>query len=84
MKRAVVLSLVLGILAPAFGQTSSVPYESNSDGPGPTFKSRQIAYSYRGTYSSIQNVNFRNFTFVGFDAAGKAAGDLTLKNGHYK
>jgi hypothetical protein len=84
MKWVAVVSLGLRLASSAFGQTSSVPYAFGSDGPGPTFESRQLAYSYPGTYSSIRNLNFRNFTFLNFDAVGEPAGDLTLKNGHYK
>ena len=64
------LSLITLILACAFGQTSRVPYASDSDGPGPTFTSK-IAESYLpGRYSAIQKVDFRNLK--------------PMKNGRYR
>jgi hypothetical protein len=53
-------ALVPLILANALGQTSSVPYASNSDGPGPTFASQMVTVILPGQYSSIRRVDFRN------------------------
>ncbi len=47
------------LLVSAFGQTSPVPYAPGSDGPGPTFGSENINFSYPGVYSSIRKVEFR-------------------------
>jgi hypothetical protein len=78
------LALLSILLASAFGQTSSVPYAPDSDGPGPTFRNRQVLHSYPGSFSSIRRVDFRNFRFFSFDEAGRPSGSFSLKNGHYK
>jgi hypothetical protein len=60
---------LLGLPA-LFSQTSLVPYAPNSDGPGPTFSNEIVAAAFRGRYSSIRKVDFRNLK--------------PLKNGHYR
>jgi hypothetical protein len=65
----VIAFLVCG-LAPAFSQTSHVPYASGSDGPGPTFTNETITDALPGKYSSIHKVDFRNLK--------------PLKNGRYQ
>ena len=67
-----------------FSQTSLVPYAPGTDGPGPTFTNDATGLSYPGSYSSIRNVDFRNFTFPASDRAAIPAGSFPLKNGHYK
>jgi hypothetical protein len=62
------------LLAGAFGQTSPVPYFVP-----PLFSNERFLHSYPGTYSSIRSVDFRNFTFFGFEPIG----GVSLKNGHY-
>ena len=69
------LAFTLILITGAFAQTSQVPYD-NFNG-GPTFENRQVSISYPDSYSSIQRVNFRNFTFHSND-------DIPLKNGRYK
>ena len=64
------LALIPVILACAFGQTSHVPYAANSDGPGPTFTSEIAESSFRGRYSTIHKVDFRNLK--------------PMKNGRYR
>lgn len=58
------------VVSNVFGQGSSVPYASNSDGPGPTFVNEIATSSFNGKYSSIRKVDFRNLK--------------PLKNGRYK
>lgn len=59
---AVILAIALLVLSQATlsSQTSSVPYAPNSDGPGPTFSSKTVLHSFRGAYSFIHTVDFRN------------------------
>jgi hypothetical protein len=78
------LALLFFLVSDTFSQKSPVPYAPNSDGPGPTFTSENVTLSYQGSYSSIRKVDFRNFMFPIFDQAGKPAGSLSFKNGHYK
>ena len=78
------LVLLLFLVAAAFGQTSRVPYAPGTDGPGPTFTNDTANLSCPGSYSSIRNVDFRNFTFPASDRAAIPAGSFSLKNGHYK
>jgi len=78
------LVLLLILVAAVFGQTSQVPYAPGTDGPGPTFTNETVNLSYPGSYSSIRNVDFRNFNFPILDQAGKPAGSFSLKDGHYK
>jgi len=75
---------LLILVAAVFGQTSQVPYAPGTDGPGPTFTNETVNLSYPGSYSSIRNVDFRNFNFPILDQAGKPAGSFSLKDGHYK
>jgi hypothetical protein len=72
MRQLALLSL---LLASAFGQTSPVPY---SGGPG--FSNERFLHSYPGTYSSIRKVDFRNFSFFGFEPIG----GVSLRNGRFK
>lgn len=51
--------LLLVFLATARAQSPPVPYEPNSDGPGPTFSISNDVDNFPGTYTSIRNVNFR-------------------------
>jgi len=81
MRRVALLFL---LVANAFGQKSPVPYALESDGPGPTFTSEDVSLSYQGSYSSIRNVDFRNLRVFVPDGAGKPAGSVLLKKGHYK
>ena len=78
------VTLLSVLLTAAFGQTSQVPYAAYGDGTGPTFSNSQAGQSYPGSYSSIRQVNFRNFRVPVFDAAGKPAGSISFKNGRYK
>jgi hypothetical protein len=78
------LALLSVLTAIASGQTSQFPYAPQSDGPGPTFASQNVSLSYRGSYSSIRKVDFRNFRFRSYVQAGKPAVSFSLKNGHYK
>jgi hypothetical protein len=75
------ITLLLILLAGAFGQTAPVPYAPNS---GPTYTNDQISHPYPGSYSSIRKVNFGTFRFLTFDKAGKPAGEFSLRNGHYR
>ena len=75
---------VLFFLAGAFGQTSRVPYAPDSDGPGPTFANENAGRSYPGSYSSIRQVDFRNFRYLLFGKSGKTTGSLLFKKGHYE
>jgi len=78
------LGLLFLLAANAFGQRSSVPYALDSDGPGPTFTSEHVSLSYQGSYPSIRSVDFQNFKVFILDQAGKPAGSILLKKGHYK
>jgi hypothetical protein len=60
------------------GQTSHVPYDPINGYP--SFTDQQLDYTYKGFYTSIRAVDFRNFTF----RAGVPGGPFTLKNGSYK
>ena len=82
MRRVALLFLLEA--AYALGQKSPVPYAQDSDGRGPTFTSEDVSLSYRGSYSSIRNVNFLNFRVFILDEAGKPAGSVLLKKGDYK
>jgi len=76
------LALFFPFLLPGlFGQTPAVPYDPIV---GPTFTNRQFRFQYPGSYPSLRNMNFRDFTFFqNFDAEGKPAGSVALKNGHF-
>jgi len=78
------LALLLFPIVAVFSQTSRVPYAPGTDGPGPTFTNDTTGLSYPGSYSSIRNVDFRNFNFPASDRAPTPAGSFSLKNGHYK
>ncbi len=68
----------------AFAQISTVPYASDSDGPGPTYVSLKQDSAFPGTYSSIRAVDFRNLRVPVFDAAGMLTETFAFKNGHYR
>jgi hypothetical protein len=72
------------LLANAFAQTLPVPYAPGTDGPGPTFSGQQVSYSYPGSFPSIRNVDFRNFRFPTFDAAGKSSESFLLRKGRFQ
>ena len=78
------LALLFLLVANAFSQKSQVLYAPNSDGAGPSFTIENASLSYRGSYSSIRKVDFRNFTLPLFDQDEKSTGRLSLNNGHYK
>jgi hypothetical protein len=59
-------------------QTSSVPYDPINGEP--TFMNKQVNYVYKGSYTSVRAVDFRNFTFT----FGGPEGQFSLKNGSYK
>lgn len=61
--------LALALEAGALGQVSTVPY---APGDGPSFASDLAVSTYRGSFSSIRAVDFRNLTVSGFP----------LRNGH--
>ena len=67
MRQATLLSIAL---ATAFGQTPPVPYSISGDGTGPTFTNEHVMDSYRGSYSSIRKLDFRNLKLRVLDAAG--------------
>src|SRR5579872_4620986 len=72
------------IVVSAFGQKSDVPYAPGSDGPGPTYTSKEVHDVYPGSFSSIRKIDFRNFKYLSFDDTGKVADSFALKKGHYK
>jgi hypothetical protein len=65
---------------------AATPSNSAADiAGGSTFTSRQVRFSYQDSYSSLRGIDFRDFTFFqNFDEEGKPAGNVSLKNGHYK
>jgi len=56
MRDLVLLGLVL--LPGLFGQRSPVPYDF-----GPAFPNKLVGFADPGDYSSVSNVDFRNFKF---------------------
>jgi hypothetical protein len=72
------------ILASAFGQKSDVPYAPNSDGPGPTFSDKKVDDLYPGSYRSLRRIDFRDFTFLNFDKAGRPSRGYALRKGHFQ
>ena len=72
------------ILAAAEEAISPVPYAPGSDGPGPTFTSKNLNFSFTGSYSSVHKVNFPNLRVPIFDAVGKPAGSISFKHGRFR
>ena len=72
------------ILATAFAQNSDVPYAPNSNGPGPTFSDERVNNLYPGSYRSLSNIDFRDFTYLDFDKAGRPSGRYALRKGHFQ
>jgi hypothetical protein len=73
------------MLTSVLGQISQVPYEYESG-----LTNKQLTYSYKGSFSSIRKIDFRNFDFYTFDENGNPLpgrdnkSETHLANGHYK
>jgi hypothetical protein len=72
------------VLAMAFGQTSDVPYSSDNGPGGLGFSNERILRAYPRSFSSIRDVDFRNFTFLSFDKTGKPSVEYNLTDGHFQ
>jgi hypothetical protein len=62
-------------------ERSSVPYDSEAEGGGPTFHNLTLSYRYSGVYRSIHEVDFRDFTLHIFDAKKAPGLIFKLRNG---
>jgi len=66
------------------GQTSPVPYDALNGG-GLSLTNRPVAFTYPGAYSSLRNIDFRNFKFQAFNLDGKAYDQTNaLRNGRWR
>jgi hypothetical protein len=74
-------ALLLILLAPAFSQTSPVPYAEEM---GPSFTSSDADLSFPGHYASIQKVDFRKLKSPTQDAEGKSPRKISFKNLFHK
>ena len=78
------------LAALAFGlSVTSTPQSAllrpvESDAPGLTFGVRPPGFSYGKKYRSIRTVDFRNFTMISFDPAGRLLAEVALRKGHYE